>query len=157
MAYPPVGAGDPRAFLADIAGRREFRAALDTGAPAPPKPALGWPGFGGADAALLVSGLRLTGAQTFVRDFASPDTDYSRLLVKWQTGAGKSIAAIAIAQEFAAQYRRRAELGERAPTITVLGFTTRETILEDMIQFPEFGFASAAEIAELRRLRAAAT
>ena len=146
-----------RRFLENVAARREFRLGLDAGAAAPAAaPANGWPGFGGRDRALVVPGLRLTGAQTFVRDFAGPDTDYTRLLVKWQTGAGKSIGAIAICHEFADQYRRRAALGDRPPSIVVLGFTTRETILEDMLRFPEFGFAAAAEIEELQRLRAVA-
>ena len=142
--------GRLRAFLENIAARREFRQSL------PVKPDVRtdkWAGFGGNLSSLSLPGLQLTGAQTFIRDFASPNAEYLRLLIKWQTGAGKSIAAISICHEFAAQYRARAQVGDRAPHITILGFTTRETILEDMLRFPEFGFVSAAEVLELRNLR----
>ena len=142
--------GRLRTFLENIAARREFRQSL------PVKPDVRidkWAGFGGNLNSLSLPGLQLTGAQTFIRDFASPNAEYLRLLIKWQTGAGKSIAAISICHEFAAQYRARAQVGDRAPHITILGFTTRETILEDMLRFPEFGFVSAAEVLELRNLR----
>ena len=142
--------GAQKSFLTNIAARREFRLAL--AGPAS-KNADNWAGFGGRPAALVLPGLQLTGAQQFVRDFAGPNTEFSRLLVKWQTGAGKSIGAISICHEFALQYRARAQVGDRVPHVTILGFTTRETILEDMLRFPEFGFVSAAEFTELRRLR----
>ena len=144
-AYPePLAAGAPadalRKFLENVSQRREFR--MDRAGAAKP------------GAPIAVPGLHLTGAQTFIRDFAGPDTGYSRLLVKWQTGAGKSIAAISTCHAFVQQFRARAALGDSAPTITVLSFTARETIQEDMLRYPEFGFASAAEVEELRRLRA---
>jgi hypothetical protein len=152
MAYlpvPPLDAGSPagaealRALLADLAGRKEF-AAL-----APPP--------GGSEPRLTLPGLRLSGAQLFVRGFENPDTPYPRLLVSWQTGTGKSIVGIGIGQEFIRQYRLRAALGDsRHPSVFVISFTHRETFQEDMLRYPEFGFVSAAEVEDLRRLRAAA-
>jgi hypothetical protein len=133
-AYPPDGT-EISELLRDLASRREFRAAEP-----------------GAD--LFLPGLRLHGAQLFIRGFTSPDTPWPRLLINWQTGTGKSIAAISIAQEFIRQFRARAALGERAPTVFVISFTARDTIQEDMLRYPEFGFVSAAEVEELRRLRA---
>ena len=166
MAYPAVPRADParaaasaraiRELLADLAGRKEFCAATGDAAGAAAAGA-GVAGFGlGPPPALHLPGLRLHGAQVFVRNFENPDTEYTRLLVKWQTGTGKSIAAISIGHEFVRQYRARAALGARPPAVFVISFTARETIQEDMLQHPEFGFVAAAEVEELRRLRAAA-
>ena len=102
---------------------------------------------------LFMPGLRLNGAQSFIRNFENPNTGYTRVLVNWQTGVGKSIAAISIAQEFVSQYRARAAIGDDPPSVHIISFTARETILEDMLRFPEFGFISQAEVDELKRLR----
>ena len=173
MSYLPApspsgGETAIRALLIDLASRKEFQSAAGS------RGAARWDGyalpqgFSGTSARgpepppeeeasshLFLPGLRLNGAQHFIRNFANPDTAYPRVLVKWQTGTGKSIAAISIGQEFVRQYRARAALGERAPTVFVISFTARETIQEDMLRHPEFGFVSQAEVEELRRLRAA--
>ena len=139
MAYVDVGQ-DVGPLLADLASRKEFSAFRDR-AGGPP----------------ALAGLQLNGAQMFVRNFENPDTPYPRLLINWQTGTGKSIAAIAIAQEFVRQFRRRAATGEaEALTVFVISFTARDTIQEDMLRYPEFGFVSRAEADSLTRGRAAA-
>ena len=156
MAYLPQDT-PPLALLADLAGRREFNGLsrdISGNSPAP-APASAAPAFIVAPAPAL-KGLRLDGAQLFVREFQNPHTPYPRLLVNWQTGTGKSIAAASIAHAFAGQYRARAALGERQPCVTVVSFTFRETIQEDILQHPEFGFVSRAEVEELRALRAQA-
>jgi len=163
----PAGAAPPglpaeaaiRALLSDLAGRKEFCASAEAGPPGGPAPkpkSSGWGGFGAGPYELVLRGLRLSGAQVFVRNFENPDTEYRRLLIEWQTGTGKSIAAISIGNEFVRQYRARASLGEDAPAVFIISFTARETIQEDMLAYPEFGFVSAAEVEELRRLRGAA-
>ena len=159
MSYPPLPAaegasaeGAIRALLTDLASRKEF----NTSAP-PPHDRASWSGYAAELPGLLVlPGLRLSGAQHFVQNFESPDTDYARLLIQWQTGVGKSIAFLSIASQFIRQYRARAALGERAPSVFVISFTAHETIQEDLLRYPEFGFVSVAEAEELRRLRAAA-
>ena len=157
MAYLAPGApasalasASPEEFLADVAGRKEF----STWGPERPAPPLA--GYGAGDPPLFLPGLRLHGAQQFIRNFGGPDTECTRLLVKWQTGTGKSIAAASIGHEFSRQFRLRALAGALPPAIHVISFTARETIQEDLLRFPEFGFASLAEAAELRRRRAAA-
>ncbi len=166
MAYRPAPAPSlerdaaeaaVRDLLTDLAGRKEFCVA----GLAPPglagDAALAAAGFvRGPPGPYRLEGLRLHGAQVFVRNFENPDTEYPRLLLQWQTGTGKSIASISVAHEFVRQFRAKAAIGARAPTVFVISFTARETIQEDMLQHPEFGFVSAAEVAELRRLRAAA-
>ncbi|NBP85723.1 MAG: hypothetical protein EBU54_11275, partial [Mycobacteriaceae bacterium] len=131
-----------RALLGDLAGRKEFQVSrapastpASTAASAPASTAASaaaseqWAGYAPAPPGhLFLPGLRLTGAQLFIRNFENPDTDFTRVLIKWQTGTGKSIAAISISQEFVRQFRARAALGERAPTVFVISFTARETI-----------------------------
>ncbi|MFA6165763.1 MAG: helicase-related protein [Gemmatimonadaceae bacterium] len=167
MSYLPVPrvateqAGTPaaeeaiQALLGDLAERKEF-AALRPRAAAPERVDVAGFVREAAPAPLFLPGHRLHGAQLFVSNFESPNTEYTRLLIEWQTGTGKSLAAIAIAHEFIRQWRRRAALGElRSPTVFVISFTARETIQRDMLRYPEFGFASAGEVEELRRLEAA--
>ena len=144
-----------RRLLVDLASRKEYRS---LGAPLrPPADAGPVAGFlmGGAGP-LTLPGLRLSGGQQFVSNLMSPDTEFERLLINWQTGTGKSIGAAAIGHGFAAQYRAKAALGGRGPTVFVISFLARETIQEEMLRHPEFGFSTAREVEELRALRAAA-
>ena len=87
------------------------------------------------------NGLQLSAAQLFVRNFQNPNTEFSRLLINWQTGVGKSIAAISIGNEFIRQYRISALLGHELATVFIISFTAKETIREDMLKYPEFGFS----------------
>lgn len=102
---------------------------------------------------LTAPGLQLSSAQLFIRNFQNPNTEFSRILINWQTGVGKSIAAISIGNEFIRQYRIRALLGEELATVFIISFTVRETIKEDMLKYPEFGFVSKSEVEELARMR----
>ena len=158
LASPGSEAGESaiRALLGDLAGRKELR--INQGPASASHAAAHWDGYAPklSTGRLFLPGLRLSGAQTFIRNFENPDTEFTRVLIKWQTGTGKSIAAISISQEFIRQFRARAALGERTPTVFIISFTARETIQEDMLRHPEFGFVSQAEVEELRRLRAVA-
>lgn len=167
MSYPPVPdvkTSTPelvKNFISDLAARKEFRAYSAAASAKPSESQWQWSGFGarknsgGIHSALSLSGLRLDGGQLFVANFLNPDTPYKRLLIKWQTGVGKSIPVARMGNEFIRQYLARGVLGERMPTVFVIGFTVHETIQEEMIHHPELGFVSAAEVVELRRLRAA--
>ena len=103
---------------------------------------------------LIVPGLKLNNAQLFIRNFQNPNTEFTRVLINWQTGTGKSIAAISIGNEFIRQYRLRTTLGEKTSTVFIISFTAQETIKQDMLKYPEFGFVSYADIEELKRLYA---
>lgn len=153
MAYLQQGRHQIDEFLGDISARKEFRALVDRGSKG-----TSLAGFRPASdkCGLFLPGLRLTGAQTFIRNFQNPDTNYKRLLIKWQTGVGKSIAAISISREFIKQYRVRASLGERTPRIIIISFTHKETIQEDMLRYPEFGFVSQYEVEEIKKMKDAA-
>jgi len=162
MAYRPVpeaGSATPDAakdFIANLAARKEFRVYSAPTVPRSRPPDQQWAGFlVGRGRPLALPGLRLDGGQLFVVNFMNPDTPYKRLLIKWQTGVGKSLPVARIGNEFIRQYLARGALGERPPSVFVIGFTVHETIQEEMIHHPELGFVTAAEVSELRRLRAA--
>lgn len=165
MAYaavPDSGAqsdADVREFLLDLAERKEFRSlALPSQSRAPSLLAthpygFGMPGGPSAPAAPSLGGLRLHGAQAFVANFSNPDTPYTRLLINWQTGTGKTIAAVSVAQEYVRQFRSRiAILPRDRPSVFVIGFT-KTIIQSEMLRHPEFGFVSPEEVAEVQRLR----
>jgi len=137
-------------LLENIAVRKEFHTSSSTASSK-------WDGFKYEKSNLFLPGLRLNGAQLFIRNFENPDTEYMRVLIKWQTGTGKSIAAISISHEFIRQFRVRAALGAKIPMVCIISFTARETIQEDMLRYPEFGFVSALEVEELRTLRITAS
>ncbi|GFR88180.1 BA71V-D1133L (G10L), partial [Elysia marginata] len=161
MSYPQVPVGDPsereiRDFLLDLGARKEFRT-LAPSAQSPVVPEASHPyGFGllgRPGGAATISGLRLHGAQLFVKHFTNPDTPYTRLLLNWQTGTGKTIGAIVIAQEYIRQFHhaRAAALPGGLPTVFVVGFT-KAIIQAEMLRHPEFGFISPEEVIEMRRL-----
>lgn len=151
MAYPPLpGPAAAPHFLAELARRREF-AALAPAAGAPGAPAEAGAAEAAAAAALgLPEGLRAPGLlhapQLFVAAFAASQTPYERLLLNWQPGTGKSLAAAAAALAYA---RGRAP-GQRQ--VAVLGFTRAE-IQNELLRRPELGLVSEAELAEWRRLQ----
>lgn len=87
---------------------------------------------------------------------------------------GKSLAAVAIAEEFRRVYikmytsmqatlgtarRNQIELDRATPTIFVLGFgATKNAFIRELLKYPEFGFINITEREELtRRLKAASS
>src|SRR5947208_3653413 len=109
MAAPPTATPPPVATVASQQTAAPPPAAAAAPRPAPKAARRDWGGFVDAEARVsapaaaqqpALPGLRLSGAQLFVGNFVSPDTPYERLLVQWQTGVGKSIAAIRIADGF---------------------------------------------------------
>jgi hypothetical protein len=92
--------------------------------------------------------------QLFAKNLINPSTPYNRLLVNHATGSGKSPLAIAVALEFINVYKRQAEQTKKVSNsqIVVLGFT-HDNFKNELIKFPEFGFATQEEINKLERLR----
>lgn len=86
-------------------------------------------------------------------------------IVTHNTGTGKTLAAISIAQEFIKVYRKMyanlaaktqasrrnySELDRGTPTVFVLGFGgTKSAFIRDLMKHPEFGFISMSEKEEL--------
>lgn len=97
-------------------------------------------------------GYQLTGAQLFIKNLFNPNTLYKRLLINWQTGVGKSIAAISIGNEFIKFFQEQYIIKRKAQYVCILGFNTTETIRADMLKFPELGYVTEHEIKELNKL-----
>jgi hypothetical protein len=95
-------------------------------------------------------GYQLTNSQLFIKNFFNPNTLYKRILINWQTGVGKSIAAISIGNEFIANFRKTFE--KQSKMVCILGFTTRETIQADLFKYPELGYITEEELKELNNL-----
>lgn len=96
-------------------------------------------------------GLLIHGTQQFVRNFMNPDTPYKRLLLKWDTGTGKTIGALASATKFVEAYQNIYEQDEFSPSIFIIGFTG-QNIKQELLKHPEFGFITYDEQDELKRL-----
>jgi hypothetical protein len=94
--------------------------------------------------------------QLFVANFINPNTPYSRLLMKWQTGTGKTIGALAVALNFI-RYFRSEETNNSSSigSVFVLGFTA-QIFRNELLRFPEFGIISREELHKLKKLRALA-
>jgi len=164
MAYVAPGGLPPSELLSDYARRLEFAqlAASYDRASSPGRTS--GPGRGSKKreakkteargrAAPAAPGLHLHPLQVFAERFMSPDTPVPRVLLAWDTGTGKSIAAITVGQKFVQRFRgmRQLEPADR-PTVFVLGFT-RQVIQAEMLRNPKHGFVTHQELAELRRLR----
>lgn len=96
---------------------------------------------------IIYSKFQLTGAQLFIKNLFNPNTLYKRILINWQTGVGKSIAAISIGNEFIKFFQNKFFLGENDPKmVCILGFSTIETIQSDLIKYPELGYVTKEEV-----------
>lgn len=93
--------------------------------------------------------------QLFVGNYFNPNTPYSRLLLKWETGMGKTIAAISIALEFINYYQRQ-ELSDvynnHIGSVYIIGFT-QQIFRNELLQYPEFGFISRDELTKLNNIK----
>lgn len=180
-APPPAGAAqsDIADFLCDLGARKEFQ---ELAAPSDEERAHGKtlarqlglgrirayiPPEDGPEESSGVDGdadeylpriteLHLHDLQVFVDRYFNPNSLVSRFLLCWDTGLGKTIAAITIAQNFARQFAARTQVpAEERPTVFIIGFT-RAIIQAEMLRSPKHGFISMQQLSELRRLRNAA-
>lgn len=93
-------------------------------------------------------GYQLTGAQLFIKNLFNPHTLHKRLLINWQTGVGKSIAAISIGNEFIKFFQEQYLITKKPQMVCILGFNTNETIKADFFKFPELGYVTEQESKE---------
>ena len=101
---------------------------------------------------ISILGYQLTGAQLFIKNLFNPNTLHKQLLINWQTGVGKSIAAIAIGNEFIKFFQEQYVIKRKAQMVCILGFNTIETIKADMLKYPELGYVTEYEVKELNRM-----
>ena len=96
--------------------------------------------------------LQLHSYQKFVKNFINPNTPYNRLLIKWETGTGKTIGAIAIAMSFIDYYRREMEHGSlQIGSVFIIGFT-KQIFKNELLKYPELGFINREELQKFKKL-----
>jgi hypothetical protein len=97
--------------------------------------------------------LQLSSYQKFVSNYINPNTPYTRLMVKWETGVGKTIGSLSIAMNFIQYYRQETLQGNSTiGSVFVIGFTKLQ-FKNELMRFPEFGFITQSEIKKLKKLK----
>ena len=97
--------------------------------------------------------LQLHSYQLFVANYINPNTPYSRLLMKWQTGIGKSIGALSIALNFIKYFQKEEYQGSsEIGSVFILGFTSH-IFKAELLRFPEFGIIKRDELVKLEHLK----
>ena len=97
--------------------------------------------------------LELKSYQMFVNNYFNANTPYTRLLIKWMTGFGKTIGSIAIALDYIKYFKlNRYENIKNKGYVYVIGFT-QSIFKNELIKYPEFGFISRNELKTLTLLK----
>jgi hypothetical protein len=96
--------------------------------------------------------LELKSYQMLTRNYINPNTPYSRLLLKWETGHGKTIAAISIAMNFIDYYKKQDTIPNQVGSVYIIGFT-RTIFKDELLKYPEFGFITREELEQLNNLK----
>lgn len=98
--------------------------------------------------------LILQSYQTFVHNFINPNTPYIRILIKHETGTGKTITSLSIAMEFIKLYQKLYYQDPDSPTpsIFIIGFS-KSIFQRELLRHPEFGFITRNELIEYNRLK----
>jgi hypothetical protein len=97
--------------------------------------------------------LQLHSYQLFTSNYINPNTPYSRLQMKWQTGIGKTIGALSIAMNFINYYKKEEAYGDSSiGSVFIIGFTAR-IFKNELLRFPEFGIITRTELEKLNNLR----
>lgn len=120
--------------LASILPRSEFRYMLDPTNPDAKK-----------------TEFQLQGNQIFERNFISPNTPYTRLLIKDEPGTGKTISSLSIAKQFADLYMRTyVAIGNtvETPYVFIIGFT-KKIFQDELLSKTVFGMVTEEEIKEM--------
>ena len=89
--------------------------------------------------------------QLFARNYLLPQSPYKRILVKYGAGIGKTLTALAIANEYIPYYKKEYLVKGESPSVYVIGFTS-ENIKKEILKFPELGFVSRRELYKLKQL-----
>lgn len=92
--------------------------------------------------------------QMFVENYINPNTNYSRLLIKFETGLGKTVSALSIAMNFIKFYQKQEELfpNSEIGSVFIIGFT-QQIFRDELFKYSEFGFISREEIEKLNLMK----
>ena len=112
------------------------------------------------DNAVEFFNLEIQSYQHFVKNLINIGTSYSRLLVMFSTGAGKTLTAISVAMQFVEIYNKYRNnlrkyfpgiknlsiVNNIVPSVFVLGFgNTESAFIRDLLRYPELGFITREE------------
>jgi hypothetical protein len=92
--------------------------------------------------------LKLRSYQMLIANYFNPNTPYTRLLLKWATGHGKTIGAISIAMDFIKYYRLSESMADNIGSVFIIGFT-KNIFKNELLHYPEFGFVTREELKEI--------
>jgi hypothetical protein len=86
--------------------------------------------------------------QLFGKIFINPNTSYSRLLIKHNTGSGKTAHALGIAAEFISLFQQETSIGYHTiGSIFIMGFeNSRKAFERELFRYAEFGFVTREEV-----------
>jgi hypothetical protein len=99
--------------------------------------------------------LDMSSYQLFVQNYLNPNTTFSRLAIKWETGIGKTVGALSIAMNFINYYQKQDEYMSNEldiGSVYIIGFT-QHIFRDELFKFPEFGFISRDEINRLNKMK----
>jgi hypothetical protein len=95
--------------------------------------------------------------QLFISKYINPNTPYSRILMKWQTGVGKSIGSLSIAMNFIKYFKKEfSNENSAVGSIFILGFTASSIFKPELLRFPEFGIINRKELKKINKLKKSA-
>lgn len=101
--------------------------------------------------------INYTSPQLFVSRFLNPHSEFKKLHILWQTGQGKTIAALKIASEFIKSFvLMKDNKYENIGTVFILGFS-KSVFYKELLSRPEFGFITLEEIQKLKKYKSLAT
>ena len=92
--------------------------------------------------------LQLQGHQIFIKNLFNPNTNYKRLLLYHSTGTGKTLAILTIGEMYIGYFKKM----RQHPQVTIIGFT-EDTIVKEIMKFPELGYITKSEQELLEKLR----
>ena len=98
--------------------------------------------------------LQYNSYQLFISKYINPNTPYSRILMKWSTGSGKSIGSLGIAMNFIKYFKQEFTEELNSPgTVFIIGFTATSIFKPELLSFPEFGIINKEELKKLKKLK----
>ncbi len=142
--------GTPESFLEDIMYRKEFamyaKQDVGTGGPFAELRKL----FDLNEELSKGNYLFLHAYQRFVENYFNPNNEFSRILISWQTGAGKTVPTLKMGINML-DHQARTNPG-RMGNVIILGFS-HATFRKELLQYPELGFLSREERREYQDLQ----
>jgi hypothetical protein len=92
--------------------------------------------------------------QLFIENYMDPNTPFKRILVKWETGMGKTFGSLGIANNYINYYQKQRMTGSTIDigSVYIIGFT-HQLYINDLLQYPEFGFITRDELARYNKIK----